>query len=215
MWWWRFSRFSFFVVQLFKYVTFHVHSFISREFIPQTFNYWRICESLYLHITVCNMVCRFNEYKIVYLFICMRCGWFTLVYIREKIFLSHIFHHSTDFPHDFFTSLEINLILIIFFLLIINTCMHSSISAFIIIWLQEFVEKIIFMVGGLVEILWGFQVESLWDFHQFSNIFVEFVDFLNKFKISSIFFTSQEFRQNLHKVQATLNIHNRKIFQKK
>ena len=93
--------------------------------------------------------------------------------------------------------------------------MHSSISAFIIIWLQEFVEKIIFMVGGLVEILWGFQVESLWDFHQFSNIFVEFVDFLNKFKISSIFFTSQEFRQNLHKVQATLNIHNRKIFQKK
>jgi len=34
---------------------------------------------------------------------------------------------------------------------------------------KSLLKRLFFIVGGLVEVLWGFQVESLCDFHQFST----------------------------------------------
>ena len=98
----------------------------------------------------------------MYLFISMQRGWFTLVYIRKKLIYkesfshfrahTHLFHHSTDFPHDFFSltsSWKFYLILIIFFLhWIILACTRVfpllSSSGF-----KSFVEKInIFLFCG-------------------------------------------------------------------
>lgn len=76
--------------------------------------------------------------------------WFTFAKKKIKESLSHTFFIAQrTFPMTFLHLLKIYLILIIFSIFFLNnTCMHSSISAFIIIWIQEFVEKIILFYCG-------------------------------------------------------------------